>query len=220
MDPTSGAPGQPTSAAGEVGTPRSDHRPDSPPRRIPAVADDAPRLCRDARSADRARQSAVLDHERLGHARHPLPEHRRGDVPHGRRQPATGGAGKGSHPLRHDRLRLRRPGTADDQHHQAHHRPMTGIVASTPPVAAPWDLPGQVAQAINAWLLSVAHNIFALPLHALADLLTVTPDFERAPEVARLWNLTRGIATGFLVVIALIGGVLLMTSGGAGTRYH
>src|SRR6266851_4655037 len=219
MDPTPEASGQPAVAAGEVGTPRSYHRPDSPARRLPAVADDAPRLCRDARSADRARQSAVLDHERLGHARHPFPEYRRGDVPHGRRQPATGGAGKGSHPFRHDRLRLRRPGTADDQHHQAHHRPMTVIAASTPPVVAPWDLPGQVAQAINAWLLSVAQSIFAFALHAIADLLTVTPHFERAPEVARLWNLTRGIATGFLVVIALIGGVLLMTSGVAGTRY-
>ena len=96
---------------------------------------------------------------------------------------------------------------------------MTVIAASTPPVVAPWDLPGQVAQAINAWLLSVAQSIFAFALHAIADLLTVTPHFERAPEVARLWNLTRGIATGFLVVIALIGGVLLMTSGVAGTRY-
>ncbi len=93
------------------------------------------------------------------------------------------------------------------------------VTASTPPVVAPWDLPGQVAQAINAWLLSVAQSIFAFALHAIADLLTVTPHFERAPEVARLWNLTRGIATGFLVVIALIGGVLLMTSGVAGTRY-
>ena len=96
---------------------------------------------------------------------------------------------------------------------------MTVIAASTPPVVAPWDLPGQVAQAINAWLLSVSQSIFAFALHAIADLLTVTPHFERAPEVARLWNLTRGIATGFLVVIALIGGVLLMTSGVAGTRY-
>ena len=96
---------------------------------------------------------------------------------------------------------------------------MTVSLASTPPVVAPWDLPGQVAQAINAWLLSVAQSIFAFALHAIADLLTLTPHFERAPEVARLWNLTRGIATGFLVVIALIGGVLLMTSGVAGTRY-
>ena len=96
---------------------------------------------------------------------------------------------------------------------------MTVIAAPTPPAVAPWDLPGQVAQAINAWLLSVAQSIFAFALHAIADLLTVTPHFERAPEVARLWNLTRGIATGFLVVIALIGGVLLMTSGVAGTRY-
>ena len=95
---------------------------------------------------------------------------------------------------------------------------MTVIAASTPPVVAPWDLPGQVAQAINAWLLSVAQSLFAFALHAIADLLTVTPHFERAPEVARLWNLTRGIATGFLVVIALIGGVLLMPSGVAGTR--
>jgi len=81
---------------------------------------------------------------------------------------------------------------------------MTVIATSTPPVVAPWDFPGQVAQAINAWLLSVAQSIFAFALHAIADLLTVTPHFERAPEVARLWNLTRGIATGFLVVIALI----------------
>ncbi len=96
---------------------------------------------------------------------------------------------------------------------------MTVMDASTPPVVAPWDLPGQVAQAINSWLLSVAQSIFAFALHVIADLLTLTPHLERAPEVARLWNLTRGIADGFLVVIALIGGVLLMTSGVAGTRY-
>src|SRR5713226_4139264 len=177
MDPTSGASGRPAVAAREVGTQRSDYWPDSRARRTPCLADNAPRLRGDARPADRARQPALLDHERLGNARHSFPEHRRGDVPHGRRQPATGGAGKGSHPLRHDRLRLRRPGTADDQHHQAHHRPMTVIAASTPPVVAPWDLPGQVAQAINAWLLSVAESIFACALHAIADLLTVTPHF-------------------------------------------
>lgn len=96
---------------------------------------------------------------------------------------------------------------------------MTVIASSSPPIAAPWDLPGQVAQAINAWLLSVAQSIFAFALHAIADLLILTPHFERVPEVARLWNLTRGIADGFLVVIALIGGILLMTSGVAGTRY-
>ena len=52
---------------------------------------------------------------------------------------------------------------------------MTVIAASAPPVVAPWDLPGQVAQAINAWLLSVAQSIFAFALHAIADLLTLTP---------------------------------------------
>src|ERR1700737_1231956 len=41
------------------------------------------------------RKPARLDHERLGNARHSFPEHRRGYVPHGRRQPATGRAGKG-----------------------------------------------------------------------------------------------------------------------------
>ena len=47
---------------------------------------------------------------------------------------------------------------------------MTVIAASTPPVVAPWDLPGQVAQAINAWMLSVAQSIFAFALHAITDL--------------------------------------------------
>jgi hypothetical protein len=93
------------------------------------------------------------------------------------------------------------------------------VIGASPPSVAPWDLPGQVAQAINAWLLSVAQSIFAFALHAIADLLILTPHFERVPEVGRLWNLTRGIADGFLVVIALIGGILLMTSGVAGTRY-
>ncbi len=96
---------------------------------------------------------------------------------------------------------------------------MTLLEAPPTPVVAPWDLPGQVAQAINSWLLSFAQSIFAFALRAIADLLTVTPHFERVQEVGRLWNLTRSIADGFLVVIALIGGILLMTSAVAGTRY-
>lgn len=96
---------------------------------------------------------------------------------------------------------------------------MTFIAASTTPGVAPWDIPGQVVEAINAWLLSVAQSIFAFAAGAIANLLAVTPHFERVPEVERLWNLTRGIADGFLVLIALVGGILIMTSSVAGTRY-
>lgn len=84
---------------------------------------------------------------------------------------------------------------------------------------APWDIPGQVAQAINAWLISVAQNALDLAFGAMENLLTSTPHFDRVPEVAQLWNVTRGIADGFLVLIALIGGVLLMVSSTVGTRY-
>lgn len=87
------------------------------------------------------------------------------------------------------------------------------------PVAAPWDLPGQVAQAINAWLTSFAQSIFGFALDAIAGLLALTPHFERMTQVERLWNVTRGIADGFLILIALVGGVLIMTSSVAGTRY-
>ncbi|MEO6858218.1 MAG: hypothetical protein ABI323_06480 [Solirubrobacteraceae bacterium] len=86
-------------------------------------------------------------------------------------------------------------------------------------VVAPWDLPGQVAQAINAWLISFAQSIFGFALTAITDLLALTPHFERVIQVERLWNVTRGIADGFLVLIALIGGLLIMTSSVAGTRY-
>jgi hypothetical protein len=84
---------------------------------------------------------------------------------------------------------------------------------------APWDLPGQVAEAINAWLVSVAQSALDLAFGAMQDLLTLTPHFEQVPEVAQLWNLTRGIADGFLVLIALVGGVLVMVSSTVGTRY-
>jgi hypothetical protein len=89
----------------------------------------------------------------------------------------------------------------------------------SPLAAAPWDLPGQVAQAINAWLTSVAQNGLDLALGAIQNLLTATPHFDQVREVSQLWNLMRGIADGFLVVIALIGGILVMVSSTAGTRY-
>lgn len=89
----------------------------------------------------------------------------------------------------------------------------------SPLAAAPWDLPGQVAQAINAWITSVALNALDLALGAIQNLLTATPHFDQVPEVNQLWNLMRGIADGFLVVIALIGGILLMVSSTTGTRY-
>jgi len=66
------------------------------------------------------------------------------------------------------------------------------------PVVAPWDLPGQVAQAINAWLTSFAQSIFDFAVDAIASLLALTPHFERTTQVERLWNVTRGIADGFL----------------------
>jgi hypothetical protein len=87
------------------------------------------------------------------------------------------------------------------------------------PLVAPWDIPGQVAEAINAWLASIAQNAFDLAFGAIQNLLTVTPHFDRNPEVSQLWNVTRGIADGFLVVIALVGGILLMVSSAVGTRY-
>jgi hypothetical protein len=84
---------------------------------------------------------------------------------------------------------------------------------------APWDLPGQVAQAINAWLTTFAQSIFGFAVNGIASLLALTPHFERMTQVERLWNVTRGIADGFLILIALVGGVLIMTSSVAGTRY-
>jgi hypothetical protein len=84
---------------------------------------------------------------------------------------------------------------------------------------APWDIPGQVAQAINAWLASIAQNAFDLAFGAIQNLLSVTPHFDRNPEVSQLWNVTRGIADGFLVVIALVGGILLMVASTVGMRY-
>jgi len=85
--------------------------------------------------------------------------------------------------------------------------------------AAPWDIPGQVAEAINAWLVSVAQSALDLAFGAIQNLLTLTPRFDQVPEVEQLWNLTRGIADAFLVLIALVGGILLMVSSAVGTRY-
>jgi len=87
------------------------------------------------------------------------------------------------------------------------------------PVVAPWDVPGQVAQAINAWMLSVAQSALDVATNALQGMLTITPHFERIAEVQRLWNLTRGIADAFLILIALTAGVLLMVSSAVETRY-
>jgi len=56
-------------------------------------------------------------------------------------------------------------------------------------------------------------------LRAIQNLLTLTPRFDQVPEVEQLWNLTRGIADAFLVLIALVGGILLMVSSAVGTRY-
>jgi len=86
-------------------------------------------------------------------------------------------------------------------------------------MAAPWDIPGQVAEAINAWLVSVAQSALDLAFGAIQNLLTLTPRFDQVPEVEQLWNLTRGIADAFLVLIALVGGILLMVSSAVGTRY-
>jgi len=86
-------------------------------------------------------------------------------------------------------------------------------------LAVPWDIPGQVAEAINAWLVSVAQSALDLAFGAIQNLLTLTPRFDQVPEVEQLWNLTRGIADAFLVLIALVGGILLMVSSAVGTRY-
>ncbi len=86
-------------------------------------------------------------------------------------------------------------------------------------VAAPWDLPGQVAEAINAWVVSVAQSALDLAFGAIQGLLTFTPRFDQVAEVQQLWNLTRGIADAFLVLIALVGGILIMVSSTVGTRY-
>jgi hypothetical protein len=85
--------------------------------------------------------------------------------------------------------------------------------------AAPWDIPGQVAQAINDWLMSVARSALDAALSAIQGMLTLTPHFERIPEVQQLWNLTRNIADAFLILIALTGGILLMVSSTVQTRY-
>ncbi len=86
-------------------------------------------------------------------------------------------------------------------------------------LTAPWDLPGQVAQAINAWMLSVAQSALDVAVTALQGMLTLTPHFERMAEVQRLWNVSRGVADAFLILIALAGGVLLMVSAAVETRY-
>ena len=85
--------------------------------------------------------------------------------------------------------------------------------------AASWDLPGQVAQAINDWLLSVARSALDAALSAIQGMLTLTPHFERVPEVQQLWSLTRNVADGFLILMALAGGILLMVSSAVQTRY-
>ena len=81
------------------------------------------------------------------------------------------------------------------------------------------DVTGQVIEAINGWLQSLAHAVLQPALQAAGQLLFQTPQFDQIDAIQKGWEVTRGVTDALLVLAVLIGGVMIMASGSFETNY-
>lgn len=81
------------------------------------------------------------------------------------------------------------------------------------------DVTAVVSAAISAWLAQVARDIWAPALDAVGALLFSTPAFDRVTVVATTWAVVRNVCDALFVLAWLGAGLLVMTSGGAESRY-
>lgn len=94
------------------------------------------------------------------------------------------------------------------------------IPAANPPGSGPswWDIPGQIEQAINTWIGSLAQAALAPVMGLFTEALLTEPTLTSG-RIADLWQANAALSDAFYVLYVLFGGLLVMGYGTIQTRY-
>jgi hypothetical protein len=90
----------------------------------------------------------------------------------------------------------------------------------------PWDWPGHakdavfgsIGDAINDWFKGIIQSAFAPVFDLFARTVFSTPELTSQNRLVSIWRISLGVADAALVLFALTGGGIVMTSGDVGTR--
>lgn len=90
----------------------------------------------------------------------------------------------------------------------------------------PWDWAGRakdavfgsIGNAINDWFQGIIQSALAPVFDLFARTVFSTPELTSQDRLVSLWRISLGIADAALILFALTGGGIVMTSGGVGTR--
>lgn len=82
-----------------------------------------------------------------------------------------------------------------------------------------FDLPGRVKKAVNDWFRDLVTSALESTLDLLGRTLLSTPLVTGPGRVRDLWGTTAGIANTAMVLLALVGGVVVMAHETLQTRY-
>lgn len=82
-----------------------------------------------------------------------------------------------------------------------------------------FDIGGQVREAINDWITSLVTSAINPALDLVGKTLLSAPDITDNPAVNSIWLVTLGIADSLFVLLAIVGGIIVMTHETVQTRY-
>lgn len=82
-----------------------------------------------------------------------------------------------------------------------------------------FDIGGQVREAINDWITSLVTSAINPALDLVGKTLLSAPDITTNPAVHSIWLVTLGIADSLFVLLAIVGGIIVMTHETVQTRY-
>ena len=95
----------------------------------------------------------------------------------------------------------------------------TSTVPTANDIPGLFDVSGHVQQAINEWFASLVTSAINPALDLLGQTLLSAPDVTQQGEVRTVWLISMGIANAGFVLLALIGGITVMTHETVQTRY-